>query len=231
MQFWVVDESNGGGLSIIGTKGFAPQVHYGPPPVLNGEPVTDPALLRKMRGYVSPATGNIIELDANDEPPAFWFDSEANPPQWRNSVEDLVPENIDPIVPATLFRAVLKPGASGLKASSELLAAKAAKKAEVERRYALEAYSPFQCSNGKTYQISPELERGLSVVNAGKESIEWTAADNTRQSFTAQEFKDLCKAIFDRGQAKFLVRRAKKDEIDALTTLQEVEDYDVTTGW
>lgn len=231
MQFWVVDESNGAGLAIVGTIGFAPQGHYGTPPIMDGQPVTDASLLRKMRGYVSPATGNIVELQQNEDPPAFWLDREVTPEQWRCAMEDPLPQGTEAIVPAVLVRAVLKPDATAQRQATDLSLAKAQKRMEIDKRYALEAYCPFPWTNGKTYQISPELERGLSVVNAGKESIEWTAADNTRQALTAQEFKDLCKAVFDRGQAKFLVRRAKKDEVDALSTIEEVEDYDVSTGW
>jgi hypothetical protein len=59
----------------------------------------------------------------------------------------------------------------------------------------------------------------------------WIAEDNTIVQMTVEEFKDFALTACDYIATLYAVARYHKDSIDALTALQEVQDYDIEAGW
>lgn len=120
--------------------------------------------------------------------------------------------------------------------STELARQKANKKDEIESQYAIQSGSDHTfTTNGKAYQTDGEsqlrINHGITYLNTGESTIEWTAADNTRSTITAANFKLLGKEIFERNQSHYVTLRSKKSDVDAATTVASVTAYDATTGW
>ena len=59
----------------------------------------------------------------------------------------------------------------------------------------------------------------------------WIAEDNSIVEMTVPEFKQFALAARDYISTLYAVCRAKKDEIDALITIDDVLNYDTSAGW
>ncbi len=86
-----------------------------------------------------------------------------------------------------------------------------------------------------TYQTDKEAELNLSasltVIELGTiSSIIWRTLDNQMVEFTSEAFKTFCTAVFEFKQNNFMTKVHHIDNVRALTTVEEVENYDFTTG-
>ena len=111
-----------------------------------------------------------------------------------------------------------------------LAAARREKKLAIQYEYEVRKSADYTF-NSKDYQVSDNIRDGLNYINSGETSIDWTATDNTRSTFTAADFQSMAQGIFERGQALFLTMRTKKAAVDVLSTVNEVNNYDETSGW
>lgn len=93
----------------------------------------------------------------------------------------------------------------------------------------------FQIRNEKDYSnINHISTRAQAAIDDGEGATfisRFRMADNSVISVTANEFVVAAKAVHDNWIIFRQVAWDKKDEVEALTTLQEVDAYDVTTGW
>lgn len=69
-----------------------------------------------------------------------------------------------------------------------------------------------------------------AIALGGLESVDFKAANGWTQ-LTAPELQGIAMAISQHVQACFTAERAHHEEIDALTTVEDAEVYDVTLGW
>jgi hypothetical protein len=59
----------------------------------------------------------------------------------------------------------------------------------------------------------------------------WIAENNTITVMTIEEFKAFAIAACDHVATLYAVARAHKDAVDALTTYEDVQAYDIAAGW
>lgn len=68
-------------------------------------------------------------------------------------------------------------------------------------------------------------------------SVRWTTADkdvngvSIKVVHTAATFKLFAEALYTRNEAYFQVAADHKDNVAVLTTVEDIENYDITTGW
>lgn len=85
--------------------------------------------------------------------------------------------------------------------------------------------------NGNTYSMGPRDRQNLrdanQAVSAGKDPIVFPDAAGNRVQHTAEEFRALVIAAFDRGQALEVARRTHEAQIMAAA----LANHDLTVGW
>lgn len=167
-----------------------------------------------------------------DPIPSYWIDNGV----WKDSSVDVPPENTIPVsttnTPLRLAEAVINMSNKQTFLASRLSNTKVRKILQIETKYKQLCAEDYLWTDGKLYQVSDDLRDGLNAINTGLYTDRpWMAKDNTLRTFTVTEFKELGKAIFDRGDAYFVKKQIKKAEVNALTTEASVNSYSVSTGW
>jgi hypothetical protein len=88
------------------------------------------------------------------------------------------------------------------------------------------------------WDADPQSQRNVSAwmatLAAGgslPEGFQWRAVDNVNHQADAAFINGLGTAMTLRGTQLYQTSWVKKAELDALTTVQQVNSYDVTTGW
>jgi hypothetical protein len=120
--------------------------------------------------------------------------------------------------------------------SGDLIGAKDAKKKLIELQYNVRHSADFiYAPKSATFQVSgsarDRILTGTVYINAGSTSINWTDIDNNVVAFTAAEWRDMARLMFERGQSLFAAMKAKKAAVDALSSVADVAAYDEMAGW
>ena len=216
-----------------------------------GEQVNDISILDIQWYYNHPGTNAKVVITEQESVPAhyqskitlewstipilsqFWNDNGI----WKNASIDIPPEgttlfSADTVTPVKLVEALINSTAKTAAVANELANLKLAKIAEIEKKYKELCAEDYLWTDGKLYQVSDDLIDGLNAVNTGLYiDRPWMAKDNTLRTFTVAEFKELGKAIFDRGDLYFVKKQTKKAEVNALITKASVNSYNVDIGW
>lgn len=95
----------------------------------------------------------------------------------------------------------------------------------------------FEANEKSRAEIAKTTEFANSVVN-GSSTAPWTAKDTWKDSEgvrikfnTPQEFIAFSEQIYLRTENNLVNADNHEDNINALTTVEEIENYDITTGW
>lgn len=183
--------------------------------------------------YYKRKTTNTWHTPVPNPIPEYWDDNGT----WKDASVNVPPEGTTKFVaslnvPARQVEALINETAKVDHVAQELVRLKSAKSAKIEQKYKALCAEDYLWTDGKLYQVSDDLRDGLNAVNTGLYTDRpWMAKDNTLRTFTVTEFKELGKAIFDRGDLYFIVKQTKKAEVNALTTASLVNAYDVNAGW
>lgn len=261
MISYVVDDASGTGLAVISCEGFVPPVHYGNPPLRNGEFVLDGSKLRRREAYRDLDTGMIMFASVAPEyyrdwpvssgpgmwktpvpsPVKFyWEDTTVTPHVWKDNAVDPAPEGVQlhdtRVTPSIFWHVDVDPAKDSSIDTDKLNFAKGLKIQALKQKFDSIITAPFTWTDGHTYQADAEARRNLGnalsiVMDNSPATRTWYDIANVQRTFTASDFKAMCKAMWDRGDAAFDVLQTKKNEIIALTTLVAVKAYDETAGW
>jgi hypothetical protein len=89
--------------------------------------------------------------------------------------------------------------------------------------------------------IGPTIQVGTKGAVSGADALinsassgrptDWIAEDNSIISLTAAELRVCADAVVDYRTAVVMAGRTHKNAINALLTQEEVESYDISTGW
>lgn len=136
-------------------------------------------------------------------------------------------------------RAFPSPAEKDAAAAAYLEDRKARARAEVNNRRDRLEKTQFLYM-GKLWNCDPESVRRIGIaVQAAQAaaaasqpfSIDWTLADNSTLTLTATDMMGAPVAMAVQGNALHVYARDLKDEIDACTSLAQLEAVDMTEGW
>ena len=198
---------------------------------VTGEQVTTAEFLDIVYYYLTPDDVR-VDITENAIIPLFWRLNEEDP-VWKST--DDVPVAPDALLihdPERRAEATINSGLHSAFKTNQLIELKNNKNSQIEAKYRQLCAEDFLWTDGKLYQVSDDLRDGLNAINTGLYTNRpWMARDNTLKIFTIEEFKSLGKAIFDRGDAYFVIKQTKKAEVASLTTKAAIDNYDINAGW
>lgn len=118
--------------------------------------------------------------------------------------------------------------------NSELLSkAKQDKKKEIndQRDRLVNSLTDLTKNNKKYYFDRSILSRQnmamAAITLGGNETIEWVTEDNTIVALTNQEVLSICSQICSADEREYKLARKRKDEVEGLTTIKKVRDFDI----
>ena len=121
--------------------------------------------------------------------------------------------------------------------STDIAALKTAVKEKINLERERRNQLPIEYENIE-WDADPQSQRNVSAwmatLAAGEslpEGFQWRAADNTNHQADAAFVNGLGTAMTLRGTLLYQTSWAKKAQVDAMTTVELVNQYDVTTGW
>jgi len=109
--------------------------------------------------------------------------------------------------------------------------AKKAKKKEINLQRDNNVNKPYKfVKDGKTYCLSRSIRNELAWLRfASKETaVPWITDENEIIEINKTEFKSISIHLGDRDTNEFIQARLRKNIVDALTDITEVENYDIT---
>lgn len=120
----------------------------------------------------------------------------------------------------------------------DLKEAKAAKKQSINNHRDYLIYIvKYTWTDGNKYDMDSTSQFKMVATmmhhNAGHTlpaDFKWRDADNTDRAFTNTQFKDFAKDLWTRGNDIHVASKTHKDNIDALTTVADVDAYDYLTN-
>jgi hypothetical protein len=196
-----------------------------------GEQVNTAEFLDVAYYYLTPDNVR-VDIAENGIIPLFWKLDEQSPSWTSTDVQAIDPQASMIFDPTRRAEASINTGLHTTFVAAELARAQARKNTQIENKYRELCAEDYLWTDGKLYQVSDDLRDGLNAINTGLYADRpWMAKDNTLKTFTVAEFKALGKAIFDRGDAYFVVKQIKKAEVNSLTTIAAVNAYDINAGW
>jgi hypothetical protein len=120
-----------------------------------------------------------------------------------------------------------------IKPDSELLKdAKAKKKSEInDQRNKNMSASVLYRKNGVDHYLQSNVLSRISWLENGNKDIEteWVTDENEIITITKSDFKSISKHLGARDTQEAVLGRKRKDAVEKLTNIKDVEKYDITT--
>jgi hypothetical protein len=71
----------------------------------------------------------------------------------------------------------------------------------------------------------------IALAGGANNTVEWKTMYGTKVTLTLQKFLELIVVAAERGKSIFAIAETKEAEINALTSIEELETYNVQANW
>ena len=112
-----------------------------------------------------------------------------------------------------------------------LIKAKLAKCAEINTQRDIEVTKPYKMTiDGKEHLFQVSINNDIAWIRNGDKdtSTDWITVYNEIISLTKLDYKNITSHMGARSTTQHILARKRKDKVLSLSTVEEVEDYDIT---